>query len=91
MIPSGLLTPGDAKAIAGRFGQWFGDAEVFKLVRSNVGQVGDRTHLSYCFHLREAGRWSICEQQIYCEVRDGRIGAIDLVCSGFRPADSASA
>ena len=42
----------------------------------------------YRFLLREGPDWEVVEQQAYLDVDvDGRIAAIDLLCSGFRPAD----
>jgi len=29
--------------------------------------------------------WKIVEQHLFCALDDGRITALDLVCSGFRP------
>jgi hypothetical protein len=29
--------------------------------------------------------WQVVEQQAYCDVQDGKITRMDLLCSGFRP------
>jgi len=40
----------------------------------------------YRVRLREAGGWEVIEQQQYVDIDErGRIAAIDLLCSGFRP------
>jgi hypothetical protein len=89
LIPPGLMTPTNAVGIAGKFRQWFGDADVFELEESDITQMSDRLHISYRIRLREDGEWYLCEQQTYCIVEEGVIEAIDLICSGFRPGEPA--
>jgi hypothetical protein len=39
---------------------------------------------------RRGDPWKVIEQHLFCALDEGRITALDLVCSGFRP-DSAGA
>lgn len=53
-----------------------------------MGEVGDRTHVAWRFRLHPTPRgddsWHVIEQQAYLQVGE-RIGAMDLLCTGFRP------
>jgi TusA-related sulfurtransferase len=48
--------------------------------------IADRTSAGYRFLLHDHDGWQKVEQQAFMDVDDeGRIEAIDLLCSGFRP------
>jgi TusA-related sulfurtransferase len=65
---------------------WFGDARELEVQSLFVEPIADRTSVRYRVRLREAGGWEVIEQQQYLDMdEDGRIAAIDLLCSGFRP------
>ena len=86
LIPPGpveLSGPGPAAA---RFASWFGDFNGLELVHSGSDEVGDRLHLFYRLRVkRRDDPWKIVEQHLFCVLEDGRISALDLLCSGFRP------
>lgn len=86
LVPPG---PGDivgAAAVAAKFLQWFGDADVLTVQSVRVEPLADRISARYRFLLRGHEGWEVIEQQLYLDVDDdGRIAAIDLLCSGFRP------
>jgi|SRR5947209_226205 len=84
LVPPGLREGADAAAAAGYFRRWFGDADELDLLASDVEQVEDRISIRYRFRAHE-DRWYVVEQHAYCDVREGRIERMDLVCSGFRP------
>ncbi len=66
--------------------RWFGDADKFQVLQSAADQVFDRLYLRYRLRVHDAGGgWQVLEQQAYCDVRDGRIADMWLLCSGFRP------
>jgi len=87
------MTPGDLHEATGPadttavLREWFSDADVFELQSSVVDAVGDRMRLAYTVRLRENGEWYVFQQQAFCEVADGSIRGISLLCSGFRPVD----
>ena len=92
LLPSGLREWAGAQAIADRFARWFGETEEFQLVDVAVGEVGGRLHLHWRIRLR-ADRlgpgWFTVEQQAYADGgAGGRIGRLDLLCTGYRPENS---
>jgi len=84
LVPSGFREssgPGATKYLRA----WLGDAEAIELRRSSVGNIGDRTIVEFRLSIRESGAWSASEQRIVFSMRDGKIAAMDLLCSGFWP------
>ena len=85
LVPSGLMTEADADATIGRFIGWFANADPFEVEASRAGEVEGRATIMYRFRLHDADGWQAIEQQLMLDVNaDGRIEAIDLLCSGFR-------
>jgi SnoaL-like protein len=86
LIPPGPVEVSGAEPAAAKFASWFGKAEELELVRSACDEVGDRLHICYRLRVKEpGGPWKVVEQHLFCALDDGRITALDLVCSGFRP------
>jgi hypothetical protein len=89
LLPAGPREWAGADAIAHRFARWFGGTEDFELVEAAAGMVGDRLHLHWQFRLRAerlGTGWFIVEQQAYADTDEaGRIGRLDLLCTGYRP------
>ena len=91
LIPPGTIELSGAENAAAKFSSWFGDAEEFELVRSGSDTVADRLHVFYRLRVKRPGDpWKVIEQHLFCALDEGRITALDLVCSGFRP-DAAGA
>ena len=89
LIPPGPVELAGAKPAAARFASWFGESVRLELVRSGSEDVGDRLHVFYRLRVKRPGDpWKIIEQHLFCTLDDGRITALDLVCSGFRPIAS---
>ena len=84
LIPRGLREARDSASAAGYLRQWFGDATELHLAASDVPPVQDRLGISYRFRARE-DKWYIVEQQAYCDVAEGHVTRMDVLCSGFRP------
>jgi ketosteroid isomerase-like protein len=66
---------------------WFNPTRVVDDVlgiRSDI--VGDRHSVTYRFSGEEPQERFVIEQYAYYTERDGRIGWMRVVCSGFRPA-----
>ena len=90
LIPPGPVEITGSEDVAARFASWFGSAEEFHLLRSGRDVVGDRLHVFYRFRARRPGeRPTTIEQHLFCELREGQVVALDLVCSGFRPNGAA--
>jgi hypothetical protein len=86
LIPSGCVELSGAEPAAARFASWFGEANGLELVRSGSDEVGDRLHVFYRLRVKRPGDpWKVIEQHLFCALNEGRITALDLVCSGFRP------
>ena len=92
LVPPGVCeaaNPSDAIAWLKR---WFGDADQLQVLDSVVDQVFDRLYIKYRLRTHDdAHGWRVIEQQVYCNVKDGAIDDIWLLCSGFRPEQAAPA
>jgi len=88
-----LIPPGPGEAIgaadvAAKYFDWFWDADVLDVESVLVRPIADRVSVRYRFVLRRGARLEVIEQQIFMDLDEqGRIKALDLLCSGFRPAD----
>ena len=86
LVPSGFQEHRGSSAVVARLNSWFAEAESIQVLEKNVYRVADRLHIRYRF--RESysdGESEIIEQDAYCDLREGQIAAIDLLCSGHRP------
>lgn len=85
LIPPGPLEISGAGDAAARFTTWFGESEI-ELVQARSTEIADRLHISYRLRVRRPGDpWKVVEQHLICAADEGRISALDLVCSGLRP------
>ena len=85
LIPPGPIDLLGANPAAERFATWFGGSDGFELVHSGSDEVGDRLHVFYRLRVKRPGdSWKVIEQHLFCALDEGRITALDLVCSGFR-------
>lgn len=85
LIPPGPVELTGAEPAAARFASWFGGSSELELVHSGSDEVGDRLHVFYRLRLKRPGDpWKIIEQHLFCALDDGRVAALDLLCSGFR-------
>ncbi len=68
--------------------QWFEDSdEIQREWRIESGAFADRERVGYRFKVRNPEGLFEVEQQVYVGERDGRIGWMRTVCSGFRPVE----
>ena len=68
-------------------GAWFEDSdEIDELLHLESDGFADRQRVGYRFHVSCPDGPFIVEQQAYLADRDGRIGWMRVVCSGYRPA-----
>jgi hypothetical protein len=92
LLPGGLRQWAGAEAIAAAFATWFGDTEDFELLEAAADEVGGRLHLHWRLRLqaeRLGPGWFTVEQQAYADTSaGGRIGRLDLLCTGYRPENS---
>ena len=92
LLPRGLRQWTGAETIAAAFATWFGDTEDFELLEATAGGVGGRLHLRWRLRLqaeRLGPGWFTVEQQAYADAgAGGRIGRLDLLCTGYRRENS---
>jgi len=86
LIPPGTVELSGAADAGAKFASWFGASNDLELVRTGSDEIGDRLHVFYRLRRNRSGDpSSIVEQHLFCTLAGGRITALDLVCSGFRP------
>jgi hypothetical protein len=77
--------PGDVVAA---IAHWFGDGDVIEDVEMvETTAFADRERVGYRFRIRNEDGLHLVEQQAYLSERDGRIGWLRVMCSGYRPID----
>jgi hypothetical protein len=91
LTPNRVWEASDADAvISGVLQEWFEDSdEILALESLECDTVADRERVGYRFSVRNPDGRFLVEQQAYLAARDGRIGWMRVVCSGFRPASAA--
>jgi hypothetical protein len=68
------------------FDNWLEDSdEVQSLESLETDSFADRERVGYRLRVRNLDGEFLVEQQAYVEERDGKIGWMRVVCSGFRP------
>jgi hypothetical protein len=68
--------------------QWFEDSdEIEELVQVETDSIADRERVAYRFRVRNPEGLFLVEQQVYIAERDGQIGWMRSLCSGFRPIE----
>ena len=89
LTPSRNWEAGDADAlVAILFDNWLEDSdEVESLEHVDTDSFADRERAGYRLRVRNPDGEFLVEQQAYIEERDGKIGWMRVVCSGFRPVD----
>jgi hypothetical protein len=66
--------------------QWFEEDDLIEsLEQLETDAFADRERVGYRFRVRCPDGVFLVEQQAYLAERDGRIGWMRVVCSGFRP------
>ncbi len=77
-----LRTALDRAGIVRYLRNWFGGADHFEMKKSEVHRVVSRYHFSYLLRYHDEDGWQIIEQRAYCDIRNGLIEELDLLCSG---------
>ena len=88
LVPSALREEEGSAAIAARFRFWWEGLDHVELVESELEPLVDRVRLRYCLRGHDADDgWVTVEQTGYLQVEENAISVLNLVCSGFRPAE----
>jgi hypothetical protein len=90
LTPSRNWEAGDPETvISSVLRQWFEDSdEIEELRHVETDAFADRERVGYRFLVRNPEGLFEVEQQVYIGERDGRIGWMRSVCSGFRPVEA---
>lgn len=77
-----------AAVVSGVLRRWFeDDDEIEALERLESDAFADRERVGYRFAINNPDGRFLVEQQAYLSEREGRIGWMRVICSGFRPLD----
>jgi hypothetical protein len=77
---------GPQDLVANVFGQWFEPSdEIDEIVAVETDAFADRHRVGYRFAGHNPDGPFVVEQQAYYAERDGQIGWLRIMCSGFRP------
>lgn len=87
LTPRRVWEAGDPEALVGGvLREWFADSDrIERLEHLETARVGDRERVGYRFLVRNPEGLFEVEQQAFIGERDGRIGWMRTLCSGFRP------
>lgn len=86
LLPAQVVEDHGREAVLARYVDWFGGYARVELVRAAGDTVGDRVLIHYTIVADHETGPHVVAQTLMCGVYDGRIGKIDLVCSGWRRA-----
>jgi hypothetical protein len=76
------------EVVGGILRQWFEDSdEIIALEKLETDELADRERVAYRFRIRNPEGLFVVEQQAYLSERDGSIGWMRVLCSGFRPLE----
>ena len=84
LLPGGSIEEHGREAVLTRFDDWFGSYDTVVLSDVAGDDVGDRVLVHYKLTFDPDGERRVLTQTVVCSVYDGRVGRMDLVCSGFR-------
>ena len=87
------MTPGDIwdasgpDEIVGVLKEWFGEQDRIEAIELLDGDAfADRERVGYRLRVARPDGQYLIEHQAYLSERDGKIGWLRILCSGFRPA-----
>ena len=87
LVPSALREDEGSQAVAERFRYWLGEMSDFAISDTAVDEFVDRVHVRYRMSGVDPEDGAVMsEQQAYLTLEDDAIAAMNLVCSGWRPA-----
>ena len=87
LVPTALREDEGSQAVAERFRYWLGDMTDFALSDTAVEEFVDRLHIRYRMRGVDPEDGAVTsEQHAYLTLEGDTITAMNLVCSGWRPA-----
>jgi len=88
LVPKRIYQLENVADLLERVKDWFNEYEFIEILSTRVEKVGRKLGIFYRLGCSEPGGNSIIEQQIFCNLTDGRINRLWLLCSGFQPEDA---
>lgn len=86
MTPGRIWEADGPEDVVAAVAQWFEDSDVIEDVESvETEAFADRQRAGYRLRVRNPDGLHLVEQQAYLSERDGRIGWLRVLCSGYRP------
>jgi len=87
LVPTAVREDEGSDAVAERFRYWVGEMTDFAISETAVEEFVDRVHVRYRMSGIDPEDGAVtCEQQAYLTLENDAIAAMNLVCSGWRPA-----
>ena len=84
LLPGGPIQALGRDPVVACFGGWFDDMDTVELVESAGEEVADRLLIHYRLNLAlDDRRWTLTQTSV-CNIDNGRLATIDLLCSGYR-------
>lgn len=84
LLPGGALEEHGRDPVLVLFDYWFGSYDTVVLADVAGDEVGDRVLVHYKLVFDPDADRRVLTQTLVCTMRDGLVGRMDLVCSGFR-------
>jgi hypothetical protein len=84
LLPGGPIEEHGRDAVLARFDDWFGSYDTVVLTDVAGDDVGDRVLVHYKLMFDADADRRVLTQTVVCTLRDGLVGRMDLVCTGFR-------
>jgi SnoaL-like domain len=84
LLPDGPIEEHGRDAVLARFDDWFGSYDTVVLTDVAGDDVGDRVLVHYKLMFDPDADRRVLTQTVVCTLRDGLVGRMDLVCTGFR-------
>lgn len=90
LLPTGLVDLTGRDALLGEFKRWFDGMDLVRVADATAQPFSDRILLHYELEVAKDDRRWIVAQSVVSIVKDGHLETIDLVCTGFRPAEQST-
>jgi hypothetical protein len=89
MTPQRIWEAGSPEDVISALCFWFDDGDKIEgLDAVQTDAFADRERVGYRLRITNADGEHVVEQQAYLSERDGQIGWLRIMCSGYRPASS---
>jgi hypothetical protein len=87
MTPGRIWEAATPNEVIDALNVWFDDGDVIEAVELlETDAFADRQRVGYRLRVRNGDGQHLVEQQAYLSERDGQIGWLRIMCSGYRPA-----